>query len=1570
MQVYLCARLTFWNSTRHHTSNLADVYGHGLMAPRTGTVVGSSPKKVRSRQIAARTTLLVCALIVGLPPVAWSQEDGTTVIGSSEPGDVGGLASSPYYNLAGATYNRALDTVLRLRYATRSYGQQDGNLDVGTFTAFPFGDDALTFFDGQVVLNEDQGVGYNLGLGIRFLTDTFFTPDPTRITGVSVWADGTGTRADNFFAQVGVSWESLGDLWDFRVNGYAPVSNRFMTGDYEQTGGDPTFFQNNLVLPTVADFDTAFFAAEVEAARRLGDREAWGFAGAYRLDSGDNSTNGYRAGLRGYAIPDVLLQIAVSNDEIFNTNAAFSLTWFVGRTRTDYAATGSVFDRFREPVMRNDYVVINTRQVAGGDSLDDTDGNPLTFVHVDSAADAGGDGTFEDPLNSLDLIDDSSSSGDIVFAHALSTFNNESAVLHDDQRFLGEGNGQVFTVNTEQRGIIDIPESSPGARDEARPTIAGSTGAAITLADNDEVANFLIENGFDGIDGASTAGVTNPNLHDLTIQNMSGTGIHLRAGARVDTEDADGDGNTNDLRIPFAVEATNITFDEVSVHGLHINAQAFHDGSPVDPTAPNVDMEGDITVTNIQSTGGIQPSLFATNLVEADGQGKMTINGYDYDGKTTGTGGLEFEDISAELIIQNFTARNGIGPAASFTRLSTNGIVNVENMAYDGGTAGAGGLKFDDVDSDNGAEAGVTVRNSSFTNGTGAGVQILNESSGLFSFDDTNAFTSVDGTTFLIDGDEASVGASFTGSVTVDTEINNDTGSSVVLKSITGGSSTSVTFNGKIVDSGGGVQILDNTGDDVVVFGNSLALDTGSDDAIVITGNSSSAKTSFASDIDINTTSGDGFFAAGGGQIAATSSNNTITTTTGTGLTLTDTNVIGQLNFEEVNVDGAERGVELRNVSGGSIRVGPTNASTGQGGTLTATTDDSIDIANVENVVINGVTINKESAVKNGVTVVDDSGGSMNVLLDNVNVTGGDRGLSADGNGGSDTFTLNITDSSFNKSSLTAMEFGDLDNGTIGVFNTTIDGQGMASAHGVTITDSNAAFTFDTNSSIKDVSGIAFWVNQGNVSINHDGDILDNQQGNSIRIQDVTAGTVSLTGAVTDTGSGIVIKDNSGGNIQLTGSYDLKTTTNNAVAITDNTGANVSIGDLDVETTTGTGFQATGGGTLTVIGTNDINTTTGAGIDIQNMDISAQAAFNSVTVSNGSTQGVNIENVTGSQVTVGNSAGASGSGGSITTTSGDNAIQLTNVTNVDINNVNVVNAGAVGVAISHEASDANSMDVTLNGVEITSAGNQGIQVEANNSNGLALTSIDTTVSAGVSSQGVDLNVTDGNANVVFTNLTSAKSFEVDTNTNAGLAISLNTSQINSTATMAIDGPGSFNLSMTDTSLNTGNDDVAFTLTLGTQVSTDAGVRIQSSSGGSSSFQTGDAVAFAFNPNSNKTVNFLVSGVSFTNASGGNAATQITSTGSTILNATVTDNVFTNTVGTSAEIIADDTSSLNLNLTSNTTNGGDLDLTENVPADFRIQDVTNVVGDNPNIPMINFSPFFVDFDNFPGTVPTP
>ena len=55
----------------------------------------------------------------------------------------------------------------------------------------------------------------------------------------------------------------------------------------------------------------------------------------------------------------------------------------------------------REPVMRNDYVALAKDTVTGGEALTDADGDAFRFVHVNSMAPAGGDGTFENPLNDV-----------------------------------------------------------------------------------------------------------------------------------------------------------------------------------------------------------------------------------------------------------------------------------------------------------------------------------------------------------------------------------------------------------------------------------------------------------------------------------------------------------------------------------------------------------------------------------------------------------------------------------------------------------------------------------------------------------------------------------------------------------------------------------------------------------------------------------------------------------------------------------------------------------------------------------------------------------------------------------------------------------------------------------------------------------------------------------------------------------------------------------------------------------------------------------------------------------------
>ena len=121
-------------------------------------------------------------------------------------------AGAPGVEMGGGEFfSQELGTLLRLRYNTESYGQdRRGNFDIGTMQVQSF-EDATAFFDGQATLNDVNGVGYNLGVGFRWLHWSPFPIEPERITGFSFWADGTSTESGNFFPQVGLSFESLGD---------------------------------------------------------------------------------------------------------------------------------------------------------------------------------------------------------------------------------------------------------------------------------------------------------------------------------------------------------------------------------------------------------------------------------------------------------------------------------------------------------------------------------------------------------------------------------------------------------------------------------------------------------------------------------------------------------------------------------------------------------------------------------------------------------------------------------------------------------------------------------------------------------------------------------------------------------------------------------------------------------------------------------------------------------------------------------------------------------------------------------------------------------------------------------------------------------------------------------------------------------------------------------------------------------------------------------------------------------------------------------------------------------------
>ncbi|MEX2315763.1 MAG: hypothetical protein WD669_01335 [Pirellulales bacterium] len=1299
-------------------------------------------------------------------------QDGAMMPGM-DPNEVGSTAPPLTTYGDGNFFSQELGTLLRIRYNTESYGQHsNGNLDIGTMQVASL-QDAVAFFDGQVTLSDEQGVGFNLGLGYRWMNDAPFAFESQRIQGWSVWADGSSTKADNFFPQVGVSFESLGELWDLRANGYIPVGQQSQVGDFRVT--PVTDFQGNFISAlTEAVVDTSFFAGELEVARRLGaERDAWTFAGPYFLANDDDEAVGYRIGLRGYAYPDLLLQIAVSHDDIFETNAAFSLVWFVGRTRTDFQPACGLPDRFREPVLRNDYVVLAQSTATGGIPLTDANGDPHRFVHVDSNAAPGGDGTFENPLNNLNDIFGNSQTGDIVLAHAQSVFNGQAAVLQNDQRFLGEGNNMTFTIATEELGTFTIPETSPGARALTRPQINAAPGDAITMADNNEIANFDIDGMGVTARGIASpvAGGGNPNIHDVVIKNTTGDGIAFTPQTLTDTDDLDNDGNTTEQFVRGNVTINNVTFDNIGGDDMDINSLNADVGDP------GVTLQETIAISNITSNNGNGAGLRLANTHDT---GTASITTYtNGDAATAGSGGglagegvLRFEDISGDLTITTATIEAGTGYAIDFTNVETTSTVSVDGLAYDGLAGAAGGLRAQFF---NGT---LNAQNSTLTNGTLSGVALLEESDGSFTFADTFTIDGVDAgpgeASFRIVGGAAN---DFTGEVDMNGTIENDAGRAIEIARMSD-ATTQVSFLGDITTSAGGSGISVHDNDDgAILFGSDVRLTTTNLDAVTLT-NNNDANIDFAQLLDITTTSGPGFTATGGGTLTADGTTNKISTDGGqiviiTGMTIGDP---AGVNFSEIRrtVADATNAVQLETNTGGPIVLGTVGDLAGDSGVIEGGNADVILIRNSENVTVSGIRINQANPVS-GVFVDKTTNPEMTVNLNNLEINGGDIGIKVDGHGTSNDLQLTINDTDIFDSTVLGLSFNDVDFATppIQINNVTLDGNNVnATAGGLRIVGSNAQFQIDSDTIIQEFGGTDFEVDGGAGTISMAGDIANSSvtnagdtSGRSVNIHDITGGTVtfSATNSIVDTNLGILAEDNSGGLISFLGTHDLDTTINTAVRFDDNAGATLSIGQLDIVTTTGNGFEATDGGTLSVTGFgNKIVSAGGLGLDIEDMTIGA-VDFESVTTTGG-TNGIRLVNNTTGIITVGDTGNAAAQGGTIAGAT-DAGVHVTN-SNVILNGVTVQNAGNAAndnaVEIFH--TNATTMNVGLNRLtaNAVAATRDGVVVDGTGGTG----------TFNVSIQNLIVDVT-GDGLIVMNGVTlgAGGSNTIDVDTGVGLQLS-------------------------------------------------------------------------------------------------------------------------------------------------------------------------------------------------------
>ena len=186
---------------------------------------------------------------------------------------------------------------------------------------------------------------------------------------------------------------------------------------------------------------------------------------------------------------------------------------------------------------------------------------------------------------------------------------------------------------------------------------------------------------------------------------------------------------------------------------------------------------------------------------------------------------------------------------------------------------------------------------------------------------------------------------------------------------------------------------------------------------------------------------------------------------------------------------------------------------------------------------------------------------------------------------------------------------------------------------GISLTGCTGSFT-TTAGAISGVTGDDVLISGGTANISI-GSSITNTAARPVNVANKTAGTVTFSGAISDTGTGISLSTNTGSTISFTG------------------GINSSTGTIAA-------FAATGGGTVNVTGANNtLTTTTAAALNVTNTTIGASGlTFRSISSNGGTSNGIILDTTgTSGGLTVtgdgsNTSPGGNSSGGTIANKSG------------------------------------------------------------------------------------------------------------------------------------------------------------------------------------------------------------------------------------------------------------------------------------------------------------------------------
>ncbi len=621
----------------------------------------------------------------------------------------------------------------------------------------------LPFLDVRGHVFDNGKLAANAGLGLRYLRNS-------RIWGINSYYDYRNTTHQHY-NQFSAGLETLGRIWDFRLNGYLPVG--WKQSPYYHTQFE-AFKGNSLILRSARNF--ALKGANAEAGFHLDHfkKAPMYFAlGPYYLTGKGASTWGgeLRASVELFN-RYVRLEGNTGYDHFFHWNGQGQISInipFGGKKKvmrhgsSSCAQAIALSNRLVQPVDRNEIIPVGKTDVLSA-AIDPATGKPYFFLFVNNTSHSLG--TFESPYATLIDAQNASSPNTAIYVFSgdgTSMGMNAGITLQQGQMLLGSGIGHSFPTTL---GSVSIP-----AFTSAMPVITNTAAApVVTLSSNNVVSGLYIENS--NGNGFYGSGITN---FTATQNSIVGGGAATGSGEAILLNDISGQLNVSNTLISQVNPTSSAGY---MVHIVQTGAQcdanltnntmyAQYNGmasiNGINVTLNGTGSVGTLTIANtsLLNSSGVGIALQATlngsgNISEID-LSNSTINywgsGIELDLLSTGSIS-NLQMLGASII----SSKSNAGLYANLTSSGSIGNLIIENSNIINGGSSIYGIELSIAGS--GGIQNLSVTGSTLNNNSYGIYAYLSGTGGMTTFDVRNSTLNNNGNGVYIDlpfGSSASI---------------------------------------------------------------------------------------------------------------------------------------------------------------------------------------------------------------------------------------------------------------------------------------------------------------------------------------------------------------------------------------------------------------------------------------------------------------------------------------------------------------------------------------------------------------------------------------------------------------------------------------------------------------------------------------------------------------------------------------------------------------------------------------------------------------------------------------------